>query len=290
MPAKIKTRLTEMLGIDYPILLGGMAWVGSPKLAAAVTNAGGLGIIGAATMSAEEFSKSIDAIRKLTDGPFGINISLVVRNAEELVQVAMDKKVPVAQISGGSPSRVTARLKDAGMTVIHVVPSCRLAEKASLAGVDAVVGEGTEAGGHLGYEEIPMATLVPLMRSKVNVPVVAAGGIVCGGGFVAAMALGAAGIQIGTLFAAAEESPAHAVYKKMVIEATEKDPVIYGRLEFPARALATPAIKHLVHLDRTGASPEEIDKARSLGRGHLGMLDGDVEKGVWGREAEGQRG
>jgi enoyl-[acyl-carrier protein] reductase II len=280
-PTGIKTRLTGLLGIRYPILLGGMAWIGNPELAAAVTDAGGLGVLGSSTMSPGELSAAVDRIREITDGPFGANISLVVEGGEQLADVAVEKKVPVVVVSGGRPDRLTGRLKDAGVKVLHTTSTARMAEKAAAAGVDAVVAEASEAAGHIGRDEIPLSVLVPLVREAVDVPVVAAGGIVCGRGMAAALALGADGVQIGTLFAVAEESPAHDKYKELVLAASERDPVVYARLEHPGRGLRTPAIEHLIKLDCSGASPEEIDRARGLGRAKKALLEGNQEEGIF---------
>lgn len=277
----IKTRLTRLLGIRYPILLGGMAWIGNPDLAAAVTSAGGLGVLGSSTMSPEEFSAAVDKIRKITDGPFGANISLVVEGGERLAEVAVQKQVPVVVVSGGRPDRLTGRLKDAGVKVLHTTSTAKMAEKAVAAGVDAVIAEASEAAGHIGRDEIPLSVLVPLVRDSVDVPVVAAGGIVCGRGMAAALALGADGVQIGTLFAVATESPAHQKYKNLVLKASERDPVVYARLEHPGRGLRTPAIEHLIKLDCSGASPEEIDRARGLGRAKKALLEGNEAEGIF---------
>jgi enoyl-[acyl-carrier protein] reductase II len=277
----IQTPLTELLKIKVPILLGGMAYIGLPKLAAAVTEAGGLGVLGASTMTPEEVSRSVAELRALTRGPFGVNLSLVVPGFEAQAEAAIAAGVPVVVTSGGSPGRLTARLKQAGRIVLHVVPSARLARKAQEAGVDAVIAEGVEAGGHIGQEEIPLSALVPLVRQAVDLPVVAAGGIACGRGMLAALALGADGVQIGTLFATAAESPAHPRYKQLVFSAGEGDPVVYGRLELPARALRTPAVEKLMRLDRSGASPEEINAARGLGRARRGLLEGNEQEGIF---------
>jgi enoyl-[acyl-carrier protein] reductase II len=281
IPATIKTRLTGMLGVRYPILLGGMAWIGSPRLAAAVTDAGGLGVLGSSTMSPDEFSAAVDQIREITDGPFGANISLVVEGGEQLAEVATRKRVPVVVVSGGRPDRLTGRLKDAGVKVFHTTSTARMAEKAVVAGADAVIAEAAEAAGHIGRDEIPLSVLVPLIRDNVDVPVVAAGGIVCGKGMAAALALGADGVQVGTRFAVAEESPAHQKYKQLVLAAGERDPVVYARLEHPGRGLRTKAVEHLIGLDCSGASPEEIDRARGLGRARKALLEGNEEEGIF---------
>ena len=280
-PAGIKTRLTGLLGIRYPILLGGMAWIGNPELSAAVTNAGGLGVLGSSTMSPDELSAAVDEIRKITDGPFGANISLVVEGGEKLAEVAVQKQVPVVVVSGGRPDRLTGLLKDAGVKVLHTTSTAKMAEKAVAAGVDAVITEASEAAGHIGRDEIPLSVLVPLVRDAVDVPVIAAGGIVCGKGLAAALALGADGVQIGTLFAVAQESPAHAKYKELVLAAGERDPVVYARLEHPGRGLRTPAIENLIRLDCSGASPEAIDQARGLGRAKKALLEGNEAEGIF---------
>ena len=281
MADRLTTRITELLGIRYPILLGGMAHVGNARLAAAVSEAGGLGVLGSATMEPEQLAAAIDEVRSLTDRPFGANISLVVKSSDEEIAVAIERRVPAVVVSGGSARRHTQRLKDGGVRVLHVTPTAALAEKAQAAGVDAVVIEGAEAGGHLGHDELPLSALIPLTRQIVDVPVVAAGGVVCGRGLASALALGADGVQIGTLFIACEESPAHQRYKELLIEAGEQDPVVYGRLENPARGLRTTAVQRLLELDRSGASPEEIDRVRGLGRVHLAAIGGDEHEGIF---------
>ena len=232
-------------------------------------------------MSPDELSAAVDEIRKITDGPFGANISLVVEGGEQLADVAIKKQVPVVVVSGGRPDRLTGRLKDAGVKVLHTTSTAKMAEKAVAAGVDAVITEASEAAGHIGRDEIPLSVLVPLVRDAVDVPVIAAGGIVCGKGLAAALALGADGVQIGTLFAVAQESPAHAKYKELVLAAGERDPVVYARLEHPGRGLRTPAIEHLIRLDCSGASPEAIDQARGLGRAKKALLEGNEAVGIF---------
>jgi len=209
-----------------------------------------------------------------------VNIAINVPQAEERLAVALDHDVPIVVPAAGSPKRFSQGIKDAGRVLCHVIPSPRLAKKCEDAGVDCVVAEGYEAGGHISHDELTMVVLVPLVREAVKIPIIAAGGAIDGRGLAAALALGADGLQMGTRFVAAEESNAHPTFQKLIMESTTGG-MAYGRLEMMARGLPTPAVQHLIKLDRTGASPEEIDKARGLGRAAEAVLEGNVERGIF---------
>ena len=279
MKRRLLTPICKLFGIEHPIVQGGMAWVSEAPLVAAVSEGGGLGILGSATMEPEQIARELAEIRRLTDKPFGINISLIVPQVEDRLAVALEHDVPIIITAAGSPKKFTKKIKDAGRVCCHVVPSPKLAKKCEDAGVDCIVAEGHEAGGHISHDELTMVVLVPLVRQAVKIPIIAAGGAVDGRGLAAALALGADGLQMGTRFVAAEENNSHPVFKQLLMESTGG--VVYGRLEMMARGLPTPAVKHLIHLDRTGASPEEIDKARGLGRAAKAVLEGNVEEGIF---------
>ncbi|NOZ87403.1 MAG: enoyl-[acyl-carrier-protein] reductase FabK [Deltaproteobacteria bacterium] len=277
----MRTRVTKLLQIQNPVIMGGMAWIGTTGLAASVSRAGGLGVLGASTMSGPDLEKAISMLRDSGITGFGVNISLVAEGFEDLVRVVERAKVPVVTVSGGDPRILTGRLKDSGAIVLHVVPSPRLAEKACYAGVDIVIAEGVEAGGHVGGKELPLFALLPMVKKTVDIPVVAAGGIGSGRAMAAAFCLGAEAVQIGTLFAASRESPASRIYKEMLVKAGVETPVIYGRNDQPARALLTPVVEKLVRLDRSGAKRNEIRHVRGLGRARAGLVGGDLEQGIF---------
>ena len=277
----LETRLTKLIHTRLPIIMGGMAWIGNARLAAAVSEAGGLGVLGGATMTPGQLEEAISNLRAGGIDTFGVNLSLVDEGYKRLVPVLERKKVPVVTVSGGSPLKLTGRLKDAGSIVMHVVPSARLAEKAASAGVDVVIAEGFEAGGHVGADQIPTFVLVPMVAAAVDVPVVAAGGIASGHALAAALCLGADGVQVGTVLAAAVESPASEAYKDLVVKASELDPVVYSKSMEPARALKTPAVEQILTLEETGAASEEIMRVRGLGRAEAGLLEGDLEQGLF---------
>jgi enoyl-[acyl-carrier protein] reductase II len=279
--------LARILGIDHPILQGGMTWVSRHALAAAVSEAGALGVIGSGGMEAEELRAEIRALRALTVRPFAVNVPLVdVRPSgdpgivEAMIEVVLDERVPVVVTSAGSPSRFTPRLKAAGATVIHVVPSVPLARKAADAGVDVIVAESSESGGHIRSDGPATFSLVPQVVDAVPIPVVAAGGICDGRGVAAAFALGAHGVQLGTLFVATTECNAHALFKAAVLAAESEGTAVYCRAHHASRALATPAVERLVAMESAGASPAELAEFRGRGRAREGCILGDVERGI----------
>lgn len=273
----MKTRLCELLGIEYPIIQGGMAWVATAELAAAVSNGGGLGIIAAGGAPADVVREQIRKAKTLTDKPFGVNVMLMSPFVEEIMQVVLDEKPAVVATGAGNPSKYIPALKEAGIKIIPVIPSVALAQKMEKAGADAVVAEGTESGGHIG--ELTTMVLVPQVVDAVSIPVIAAGGIADSRGAVAAFALGADGIQVGTRFICAEECIAHDNYKEAVIKAKDRDAVVTGRSAgAPVRALKNKLTREYDKLEKAGAPFEEIE---ALGVGGLrrAFEEGDVQTG-----------
>ncbi|WP_026487226.1 enoyl-[acyl-carrier-protein] reductase FabK [Caldanaerobius polysaccharolyticus] len=271
------TKLCDILGIKYPIIQGGMAWVATAELAAAVSNAGGLGIIGAGNAPASFVRQQIRKARELTDKPFGVNVMLMSPFVEEVMDAVCEERVSVITTGAGNPGKYIERLKSLDIKVIPVVPSVALAKRMEREGVDAVIAEGTESGGHIG--ELTTLALVPQVVDAVNIPVVAAGGIADGRGFVAAMALGACGVQIGTRFICAVECTAHENYKKAVLQAGDRDSVVTGRpTGHPVRVLKNRLTRQFELLEKNHAPVEEFEK---LGAGKLkaAVVDGDVEYG-----------
>ena len=219
----MKTKITELLKINYPIIQAGMVWVSGWKLASAVSNCGGLGLIGAGSMKPELLKEHLQKCKAATDKPFGVNIPLLRKDADELVKVCLDEGVKIFFTSAGNPKTFTSLLKEKGCTVIHVVANLKYGLKAQEAGCDAVVGEGVEAGGHNGADQLTTFCLIPQLVDKLNIPVIAAGGIVDGRGILAALSLGAEGVQIGTRFAATVESSAHENYKQEIVKSGDQD-------------------------------------------------------------------
>lgn len=273
----MKTRLCELLGIEYPIIQGGMAWVATAELAAAVSNGGGIGIIAAGGAPGEVVREQIKKARELTDKPFGVNVMLMSPFADEVMQVVIEEKPEVVITGAGNPSKYMAALKEAGIKVMPVIASVAMAKKMEKDGADAVIAEGTEAGGHIG--ELTTMVLVPQIVDAVEIPVVAAGGIADSRGAVAAFALGADGIQVGTRFICAEECIAHENYKQAVIKAKDRDAVVTGRTTgAPVRALKNKLTREYDRLEKSGASFEEIEQ---LGVGGLrrAFQEGDTQMG-----------
>jgi len=274
----METKITKLLGIKYPIIQGGMAWVAEYHLAAAVSNAGGLGIIGAASAPAEIVREQIRKTKELTDKPFGVNVMLMNPNAEEVAKVVIEEGVKVVTTGAGNPAKFMGAWKEAGVKVIPVVASVAMAKLMERAGADAVVAEGTESGGHIG--SATTMTLVPQVADAVNIPVIAAGGIADGRGFVAAMMLGAEAVQMGTRFVVAKESIVHANYKEQVIKAKDIDSVITGTSTgHPVRQIRNQMTKEYLKLEKEGASLEELEYL-TLGALRKAVIDGDVVNGT----------
>lgn len=273
----MKTEVTELLGIEYPIIQGGMAWVAEYHLAAGVSNAGGLGLIGAASAPAEWVREQIRSARKLTDRPFGVNIMLMSPYADEVAKVIVEEGVKVVTTGAGSPEKYMQMWKEAGVKVIPVVASTALARRMERCGADAVVAEGCEAGGHIG--ENTTMVLVPQIVDAVKIPVIAAGGIADGRGMVAAFMLGAKAVQLGTAFVATEESQVHENYKKAIIKAKDIDSRVTGRTAgHPVRALRNQMTKKYLELEKSGAGFEELELL-TLGGLRKAVVEGDVVNG-----------
>ncbi len=281
MIESIPTRVTELFGIRYPVIQGGMIWVSGHKLAAAVSNAGGLGLIGAGSMKPELLRQHIRDCRSGTDMPFGVNLPLMREDVENLVDVILDEGVRIIFTSAGHPGKFTRRFQEAGCVVAHVVPALKFALKAGEAGCDAVVAEGFEAGGHDGVDEITTMCLVPEIVDALDIPVIAAGGIADGRGMVAAFALGAEGVQVGTRFAATPESSASGEYKRRVVEARGGDTVITLKRVTPVRMLKNPFALKALKAELSGASRDEQVALLGSKRERKGIFEGDWEEGMF---------
>lgn len=273
----INTRITKLLNIKYPIIQGGMAWVATHELAAAVSEAGGLGIIAAGNASGEYLRDEIRKLREKTDKPFGVNIMLMSPYAEDIVDIICDERVPVVTTGAGNPGKYVDRFKKLGIKVIPVVPTVSLAKRMEKYGVDAIIGEGTEAGGHIG--ELTTFALIPQISDAVKIPVIAAGGIGDSRGLVAAFALGAEGVQLGTRFVCSTEAKVHDNYKEEIIKAKDRDAIVTGRSTgHPVRVLKNKLSREYAEIEKTGAGPEAL-KGFGTGKLRLAVVDGDVENG-----------
>ena len=274
----MKTRITELLGIEYPIIQGGMAWVAEYNLAAAVSEAGGLGLIGAANAPAEVIREEIRKTKELTKKPFGVNIMLMSPYADEIAKVVVEEHIKVVTTGAGNPGKYMKMWKDAGIKVIPVVASVALAKMMEKAGADAVVAEGTESGGHIG--EATTMTLVPQVADAVSIPVIAAGGIADGRGIAAAFMLGAEAVQMGTKFVVAKESIVHDNYKQRVIKAKDIDSAVTGRSHgHPVRSLRNQMTREYTRLEAEGKSFEELEYL-TLGALRNAVMEGDVTNGT----------
>lgn len=273
----MKTKITQLLGIEYPVIQGGMAWVADYHLAAAVSEAGGLGIIGAGGAPASFVREQIQKAKEITSKPFGVNIMLMNPEADQIAQVVIDEGVKVVTTGAGNPGKYMAAWKEAGIKVIPVVASVGLAKMMERAGADAVVAEGTESGGHIG--ELTTMTLVPQVVDAVNIPVIAAGGIADGRGFVAAIMLGAEAVQMGTRFVVAKESIVHDNYKQKVISAKDIDSAVTGRSTgHPVRCIRNKTTREYLKMEQEGATLEELEKM-TLGGLRKAVVDGNVVEG-----------
>jgi enoyl-[acyl-carrier protein] reductase II len=276
VPVSIPTRVTELLGIEHPIIQGGMAWTSTWELVAAVSNAGGLGVIGAGHMPTEVLRTQIRAAKAATDKPFGVNLMLLTPHIDELVEMVLEEGVQAVTTGAGNPGKYMDSLKAAGVKVLPIAPSVALAKRLESVGADAIIGEGMEAGGHIG--ELTTMVLTPQLVDAVNVPVIAAGGIADGRGIAAAFALGAEGVQVGTRFMCATECTIHESVKQRVLKSKDRDTVVTGySTGHPVRVLKNKLSRRIEELDRAD-QPDEIE---SLGSGKLAlaMRDGDCEMG-----------
>ncbi len=276
----LRTRVSDLFGIDYPIVQGGMIWASSASLAGAVSEGGGLGLLGAGSMGHEELRQNIQEVRTITKKPFGVNVPLMRPDVEDLINVVKEEKVKIVFTSAGNPAQWASYLKDAGHIVVHVVPSVKHARKAESCGVDAIAAEGFEAGGHNSPMEISTMVLIPQVVDAVNIPVIAAGGIADSRGLVAAMALGAEGVQLGTRFAATVESCAHDNFKKAIVEAGDASTVITGRtLREPVRCLANEFTDRIIKAETEGTPPDELRNLIGFQRSKMAIVDGDQKEG-----------
>lgn len=273
----MRTRISELLKIEYPIIQGGMAWVSEHNLAAGVSNAGGLGIIAAANAPADVVRNEIRKTRELTDKPFGVNIMLLSPYAPEITDLVVEEKVPVVTTGAGNPEKYIPKWKEAGIKIIPVVASVALAKRMEKYGADAVVAEGCESGGHIG--ELTTMVIIPQVADAVNIPVIAAGGIGDGRGFAAAFMLGAEGVQLGTRFVVAKESIVHDNYKKCIIAAKDIDSAVTGRSHgHPVRSLRNNMTRNYLKLEKEGKSFEELEML-TLGSLRNAVLNGDTVNG-----------
>lgn len=273
--------VTRLLGIDVPIIQGAMAWLSEARMVAAVCNEGGMGFLGASVMSASEFETQVLNCKELTDRPFGVNFPLVLGDYREHLEMILDHGVRVVSVSAGSPKILTPRIKKAGAISIHVVPNLKLAQKAADAGVDALVLESYEAGGHVSADQITAFTNIPNISRKVNKPIIAAGGVADGRGMAAAMALGAHGVQMGTRFLATKENNANDLYKMLLINAGETDIPVHSNAFHPGRALRSPIVKQLLKMESAGVSSEEIRNLIGRGRAKMAAHDANYEEGLF---------
>lgn len=275
----MENRITRLFGIQYPIIQAGMVWTAGWRLASAVSNAGGLGLIGSGSMYPEVLREHIRKCRAATDKPFGVNVPLLYPDIDQHMQIIVEEGVRIVFTSGGSPAKWTSFLKSHGITVVHVVPGAKYAVKAQQAGCDAVVAEGFEAGGHNGREETTTMCLIPLVCSAVQIPVIAAGGIASGKAMMAAFALGAEAVQIGTRFVATPEASAHPAFKQAVIQAGEGDTMLTLKKLVPVRLLKNPFFQQVQEAENRCASLEELKALLGKGRAKKGMFEGDLENG-----------
>lgn len=272
-------RVANLFGIRYPVVSGGMVWCSGWRLAAAVSEAGGLGLIGSGSMTPELLREHIRKCRNATDKPFGVNVPLMYRYAEQIMHVIADEAVPVVFTSAGNPKTWTGFLHDAGCKVAHVVSSSRFALKSRDAGVDAVVAEGFEAGGHNGREESTTMVLVPQVRSAIEIPLIAAGGIASGEGMAAAFALGAEGVQMGTRFALTQESSASDAFKRLCIGLDEGGTMLALKKLSPTRLIRNDFYDRVAEAESRGATAEELGELLGRGRSRLGIFEGDLSEG-----------
>ncbi|HEX8609180.1 MAG TPA: nitronate monooxygenase [Pedobacter sp.] len=271
--------ITRLFGIQYPIIQAGMVWCSGWKLAAAVSDAGGLGIIGAGSMSPDVLREHIQKCKAATSKPFAVNVPLLYAKVEEIIGILEQEKVGIVFTSAGNPALWTSRLKSEGIVVVHVVANTKFAIKAAESGVDAIVAEGFEAGGHNGREETTTMCLIPMIKAVVDIPVIAAGGIGSGKAMLAAIALGADAVQIGSAFAIAEESSAHPRFKERVLSAGEGDTKLRLKKLVPVRLLKNDFSDAVAQAEASGSSTEELMKLLGRSRSKLGMFEGDLSEG-----------
>ena len=272
-------KITQLFNITYPIIQGGMIWCSGWKLASAVSSAGGLGLIGAGSMYPEILKEHIRKCKMATNKPFGVNVPLLYPQTDEIINIIINEGVKIVFTSAGNPAKYTSVLKENGISVVHVVANTKFALKAQAAGVDAIVAEGFEAGGHNGYEETTTMVLIPMLKQVVDIPIIAAGGIGSGQAIYAAMALGAEGVQIGSLFASAFESSAHKNFKNAIISSTDGSTYLTLKKLVPVRLIRNEFFNRVHLADLDGKSKEELAEILGHGRAKLGMFEGDTIEG-----------
>jgi len=272
-------RITQLFNIQVPIIQAGMVWCSGWRLASAVSKAGGLGLIGSGSMHPETLEEHIRKCRAATNKPFGVNVPLLYPEIDKLMDIIVKEGVKIVFTSAGNPSGWTSYLKEKGITVVHVVSSVKFARKAEQAGVDAVVAEGFEAGGHNGREETTTFVLIPLVREAVSIPLIAAGGIATGRGMLAAEVLGAEGAQVGSRFAASAESSAHEKFKDVIVKAGEGDTLLTMKQLTPVRLVRNKFFQDVIEAEQRGAGMEEMKQLLGRGRAKKGMFEGDLEEG-----------
>ena len=271
--------ITQLFNIKYPVVQAGMIWASGWRLASAVSNAGGLGLIGAGSMYPEVLLEHIQKCKKATDKPFGVNVPMLYPNIEEIIKIIIEQGVKIVFTSAGNPKIWTSILQEQGIIVVHVVSSVKFALKAQEAGVDAVVAEGFEAGGHNGRDETTTFTLIPMVKEKLNIPLIAAGGIATGKGMLAAMVLGADAVQIGSRFVASNEASSHINFKNKVVEAKEGDTQLTLKELAPVRMLKNKFYNDLQELYTKAPTKEELKKLLGRARAKRGMFEGDLDEG-----------
>lgn len=275
----MQNKITELFGIQYPIVQAGMVWTSGWRLASAVSNAGGLGLLGAGSMYPEVLLEHIQKCQKATDKPFGVNVPMLYPDIDKLMEIIVDNGVKIVFTSAGNPKTWTSFLKQKGITVVHVVSSVKFALKAQEAGVDAVVAEGFEAGGHNGRDETTTLVLVPAVREKINIPLIAAGGIATGRQMLAAMVLGADGVQVGSRFVASEEASSHPAFKNEVVKAKEGDTQLTLKELAPVRLIKNKFYQDIQQAYADCASVEDLKNLLGRARAKKGMFEGDLEEG-----------
>ncbi len=271
--------ITQLLGIRYPIIQAGMVWASGWRLASAVSNAGGLGLLGAGSMYPEVLREHIQKCKKTTNKPFGVNVPLLYPDIDKLMEIIVEEKVSIVFTAAGNPKLWTEHLKSHGCTVVHVVSSVKFALKAQDCGVDAIVAEGFEAGGHNGREETTTMTLIPLVKKAIQIPLIAAGGICTGESMLAAMALGAEGVQVGSRFVATPEASSHSNFKEEILKAEQGATILTLKELTPVRMMKNPFYKKIQNLYQKGASVEQLSFALGRGRAKKGMFEGDLSEG-----------
>ncbi|MBN2892228.1 MAG: DUF561 domain-containing protein [Bacteroidales bacterium] len=275
----MKTKITELFGIKYPIIQGGMIWCSGWELASAVSNSAGLGLIGAGSMYPEILRQHIQKCKNATNKPFGVNLPLIYPQINEHIKIILEEGVKIVFTSAGNPKKYTSYLKEKGLKVVHVVANVKFAQKCVEAGVDAIVAEGYEAGGHNGFEENTTMTLIPQVCSAVDIPVIAAGGIATGAGLVAALALGAEGVQIGSRFAASVESSAHENFKNAILSTKDGETMVAFKKLIPVRLIKNDFYRRVKEIEDKGADVEELNELLGKGRAKLGMFEGKLSEG-----------